>query len=95
MRVAQIMLARGFGGAERSFVDLSLALAAQGHQVLAIGDTRGKALPLLVGQTNIQCVTGMADRAKALSVFQSHTPSKTVAATVIGIGLRNFRYGAT
>jgi rod shape-determining protein MreC len=29
---------------------------------------------------------GMADRAKALSVFQSHTPSRTVAATVIGIG---------
>jgi rod shape-determining protein MreC len=27
---------------------------------------------------------GMADRAKALSVFQSHTPSRTVAATVIG-----------
>jgi rod shape-determining protein MreC len=29
---------------------------------------------------------GMADRAKALSVFQSHTPSRTVAATVIGTG---------
>ena len=28
----------------------------------------------------------MADRAKALAVFQSRTPSKTVAATVIGIG---------
>jgi rod shape-determining protein MreC len=28
----------------------------------------------------------MADRAKALAVFQSHTPSRTVAATVIGIG---------
>jgi rod shape-determining protein MreC len=28
----------------------------------------------------------MADRAKALEVFQSHTLSKTVAATVIGIG---------
>lgn len=27
-----------------------------------------------------------ADRAKALLVFQSHTPSKTVAATIIGIG---------
>ena len=29
---------------------------------------------------------GLADRAKALAVVQSHTPSKTVAATVIGIG---------
>jgi rod shape-determining protein MreC len=28
----------------------------------------------------------LADRAKALAVFQSHTPSRTVAATVIGIG---------
>ena len=28
----------------------------------------------------------MADRAKALAVFQSRTPSRTVAATVIGIG---------
>ncbi|MGA2725265.1 MAG: rod shape-determining protein MreC [Bryobacteraceae bacterium] len=28
----------------------------------------------------------MADRAKALAVFQSHTPSRTLAATVIGTG---------
>jgi rod shape-determining protein MreC len=28
-----------------------------------------------------------ADRAKALQVFQSHTPSKTLAATVFGIGI--------
>ena len=27
-----------------------------------------------------------ADRAKALQVFQAHTPSKTVAATIIGTG---------
>lgn len=56
MRIAQIMLARGFGGAERSFVDLSLALAARGHEILAIGDRRGLALALLAGQTNIECV---------------------------------------
>ena len=56
MRIAQIMLARGFGGAERSFVDLSLALAARGHQLLAIGDKRGSALPLLADQPNIECV---------------------------------------
>ena len=30
---------------------------------------------------------GTADRAKALQVFQSHTPSKTLAATVFGIGI--------
>jgi glycosyltransferase involved in cell wall biosynthesis len=56
MRIAQIMLARGFGGAERSFVDLSIALAARGHQLLAIGDARGLALPLLAGIGNIECV---------------------------------------
>lgn len=57
MRIAQIMLARGFGGAERSFVDLSLALAARGHEVLAIGDSRGLALARLADQANIECVT--------------------------------------
>ncbi len=33
MKIAQLMLSRGFGGAERYFVDLSLALAARGHAV--------------------------------------------------------------
>jgi len=47
MRIAQVMLAKGFGGAERSFVDLTNALAAQGHEVLAIGDARGVALAAL------------------------------------------------
>ncbi len=56
MRIAQIMLARGFGGAERSFVDLTLALAARGHQLLAVGDGRGLALPLLTNRPNIECV---------------------------------------
>jgi glycosyltransferase involved in cell wall biosynthesis len=56
MRIAQIMLARGFGGAERFFVDLCLALAARGHQVLAVGDTRGVALKHLSGQSNIECI---------------------------------------
>ena len=57
MRIAQIMLAQGFGGAERFFVDMTLALAARGHQLLAIGDARGVALPHLVGQANIECVS--------------------------------------
>lgn len=57
MRIAQVMLARGFGGAERSFVDLSLALAARGHEVLAIGDQRGKALPMLAGRAGITLAT--------------------------------------
>lgn len=36
MRITQIMLGKGFGGAERSFVDTALALAARGHEVQAI-----------------------------------------------------------
>lgn len=47
MRIAQVMLGRRFGGAERSFVDLSEALCARGHKVLAIVDPRGEALPIL------------------------------------------------
>lgn len=53
MRVAQIMLARGFGGGERLFVDLCTTLAACGHAVLAIGDERGQALDMLAGQGEI------------------------------------------
>lgn len=53
MRIAQVMLARGFGGAERSFVDLCRALAAQGHDILAVGDSRGDALPMLVGTPGV------------------------------------------
>lgn len=36
MRLAQIMLSKGFGGAERSYVDLAVALADAGHEVHAI-----------------------------------------------------------
>lgn len=47
MRIAQIMLARGFGGGERLFIDLCRSLAARGHAVLAIGRTESEALDLL------------------------------------------------
>jgi glycosyltransferase involved in cell wall biosynthesis len=40
MKITQIMLAKGFGGAERHFVDLSLVLADKGYQVQAICHTR-------------------------------------------------------
>lgn len=36
MRITQIMLGKGFGGAERSFVDTTLALVERGHEVQAI-----------------------------------------------------------
>ena len=36
MKIAQIMLTKGFGGAERAFVDTCLGLAQAGNEVLAI-----------------------------------------------------------
>ena len=36
MRITQIMLSGGFGGAERYFVDLGNALAQRGHRVQII-----------------------------------------------------------
>lgn len=56
MRIAQVMLGKGFGGAERSFVDLCRALAARGHSVLAIGERRGLALPALATTPGIECL---------------------------------------
>ncbi len=36
MRITQVMLCKGFGGAERSFLDTTLALADRGHAVQAV-----------------------------------------------------------
>jgi len=36
MKITQLMIAKGFGGAERYFVDLTLTLAEQGHEIQAI-----------------------------------------------------------
>ncbi len=47
MRVAQIMLSSEFGGAERSFTDISVCLKQLGHEVLAIGLNRSKSLDKL------------------------------------------------
>jgi glycosyltransferase involved in cell wall biosynthesis len=43
LRICQIMLGAGFGGAERYFVDLSRALAERGDDVLAICHAAGRA----------------------------------------------------
>ena len=53
MRIVQTMLAKGFGGAERSFVDICKELAARGHQVSAICHRRGKALLELSSSDNL------------------------------------------
>jgi glycosyltransferase involved in cell wall biosynthesis len=42
MKITQLMLGKGFGGAERYFVDLSQALAEAGHDVQVICHTRFK-----------------------------------------------------
>lgn len=47
MRISQVMLAKGFGGAERYFVDLSLSLAEAGHQIQVICNHDFAGLPIL------------------------------------------------
>ena len=56
MRITQIMLAKGFGGAERSFVDTALALAERGHQVQAICHKQFSKIELLQGFEGIQII---------------------------------------
>lgn len=66
MRIAQIMLAKQFGGAERSFVDLCRALAVRGHEVLAICEDRSEALNF------VRQIDGVA--IKSLTVHGSWDP---------------------
>ena len=51
------MLAKGFGGAERYFVDLSHELAERGHQVLAICEKNSLALQQLTQTKNLKVKT--------------------------------------
>jgi glycosyltransferase involved in cell wall biosynthesis len=53
MRVTQIMLSKGFGGAERAFVDTALALARRGHAVQTISDRRFSHQHLLENVANL------------------------------------------
>ena len=48
------MLGKGFGGAERSFVDTALALAGRGHTVQAICHTKFVKQDLLKGVPNLE-----------------------------------------
>lgn len=57
MKISQIMLAKEFGGAERYFLDLSLALTDAGHQVQVICHNRFVALPLLKERKDIDLRT--------------------------------------
>jgi glycosyltransferase involved in cell wall biosynthesis len=53
MKISQIMLAKGFGGAERHFVDLSLALADKGYRIQAICHTQFAQQSQLAAHPNI------------------------------------------
>ena len=57
MRIAQIMLGKGFGGAERSFVDTALSLAERGHEVMAICHERFSEIERLRGVENLDLET--------------------------------------
>ena len=57
MRVSQIMLAKGFGGAERSFVDTALALAERGHTVQAICHKQFSKIGFLQNVSGLQLET--------------------------------------
>lgn len=57
MRIMQVMLGKGFGGAERSFVDLVLELCARGHEVIAVTEQRGQAQHKLPALSNLTTQT--------------------------------------
>jgi glycosyltransferase involved in cell wall biosynthesis len=55
-KITQLMLTNGFGGAERHFVDLSLALADRGYQIQAICHSEFIRRQVLAAHTNIEVV---------------------------------------
>lgn len=57
MRISQIMLAKGFGGAERSFVDTALSLARRGHAVQVICHAEFSKIALLENRAGIELAT--------------------------------------
>jgi len=74
MKITQIMLAKGFGGAERSFVDTSLALAARGHQVQAVCHKQFSKIELLQNVDGI-----LLETVNAGSEWDFITPRKIAA----------------
>lgn len=56
LKITQIMLARGFGGAERHFVDLSLELADGGHTIQAICHRAFEQRAVLEAHPNISVI---------------------------------------
>jgi glycosyltransferase involved in cell wall biosynthesis len=54
MKITHLMMAKGFGGAERYFVDLSLYLAEQGHHVQVICHKQFTGIKKFNNKTNMQ-----------------------------------------
>jgi len=57
MRITHIMLAKGFGGAERSFIDLARALSDGGHSIQTICHRDFSHRQLLVAHPDIEAVS--------------------------------------
>lgn len=78
MKIVQVMLAKGFGGAERSFVDLSDELVSRGHEVVAVCERRGKSKDLIKkAQVELITVRGHWDpfaRRAINNILRQHRP---------------------
>jgi glycosyltransferase involved in cell wall biosynthesis len=81
MKITQIMLAKGFGGAERLFVDLCLSLAEEGQEVHAICAKDSKSSQILSQHAQIELDTisimGSWDPFAPLKVSQLMRKQKT------------------
>ena len=74
MRIVQLMLGKGFGGAERSFVDITNVLSKQGHELLVIVNSRGICWPKIDKRPNVSLVSisclGVWDRLAGLTIYR-------------------------
>lgn len=81
MRICQIMLAKGFGGAERIFVDYCIGLKQKGHEVLAIIDVHSDSKKHLekhninFEEINIRFRKNPFARKKAKKIISQYNPN--------------------
>jgi len=80
MKITQIMLSRGFGGAERHFVELSIALADLGHEIQVIhhkkffGKDSFKGLPIKTEVVNVRGYWDVLGAARIRSLINKFAP---------------------
>ena len=89
MKIVQLMLGRGYGGAERAFVDTCLALAESGHEVLAVVDSAFYGRGFLQGHAGIT-MASLRVRARwdPLARYQLRRQLQQFAPEVVHIHLR-------